>query len=365
MTPHVLADSAPTTSHSRPVGQWYSPRSGEPELPSLPGWTAERRIADGRHAEVLLVRRATDSHGPFCAAKLLHPTGAGAHPPTDARRRLMREVAALRAAERAGCTGVPRVLAHGVGAGEGDRPWLVMPYYPGAMRRSDPCGGTWSEPYAGDVGRVLSIVATLADTLATLHGAERAIVHGDVSVDSVLFGTDGTAPILGGFSRARVGRAASSCSSDPCAHTREERSARWTPPECAERQCRATSPAGDVFMLGGLLYEALSGGGVLPPAAQWGALCVHEARQYALPRLLADRTDDPRVVAVSTLLRGMLTLDPARRMSARGVAYACRGIRSTSPRRLTASRAAGYGVVDAPATTGRSSGDAAVAVSGG
>ena len=333
MTSHVLADSAPPTSPSPRGGRWTGPQHDARGLPSLLGWAVERRLASGRRAELLLVRRATDLGGRPCAAKLLHPAVAGAHPAGDTRPRLMREVTALRAAERAGCTGIPRVLAYG--ADESDRPWLVMPYYPGAMWRSDRCGGTWSEPYAGDVDRVLSIVAALADTLATLHAAERAIVHGNVSVDSLLFGTDSTRPILGGFSRARVGSAASSCSSDPCADTLEGRSARWTPPECAESRRRVMGPEGDVFMLGGLLYEALSGGRVLPPATQWGALCVHESRQFALPRLLADRTDDPRVVAVSTLLRGMLTLDPAQRMSARGVAYACRGILSTSPRRLT------------------------------
>jgi hypothetical protein len=78
-----------------------------------------------------------------------------------------------------------------------------------------------------------------------------------------------------------------------CSEQQLATSARWTPPQCGESRRRAMGFEGGVFMLGGLFYEALSGGGVLPPAAQRGALCVREARQYAASRLLADRTDDP------------------------------------------------------------------------
>ena len=98
----------------------------------------------------------------------------------------------------------------------------------------------------------------------------------------------------------------------------------WRPPELGRRDGPGASPASDVFMLGGLIYEALSGGRRLPPASGWPGPCVHERPEYSLRR----DTTDPRVAAVSALLRRMLVVNPKRRLTARQVARACRGIRT-------------------------------------
>lgn len=64
------------------------------------------------------------------------------------------EVAALRAVERTGRAGVPRVCAYGIGGRGCACPWLELPYFPYAMWREPGGDGGWLEPYRGDVERV-------------------------------------------------------------------------------------------------------------------------------------------------------------------------------------------------------------------
>ncbi len=350
-------------------------RGADPLLPAIPGWTVERRLGAGAQADVLLVRRSGD-----------HPPDAGAAaagvrewtPPRTARLlrvdegpdtgaaeqrwRLLREVRALRALERAGVPGVPRVLDFSGGASGGarrrpaaGRPWVVLPYHPHAMWRDDGRGGVWAETYRGDVDRVLVVIAALADTLAGAHALRRPVVHRDVHAGNVFFGARGGRPVLGDFGIAQVagfparpgawgvaqGRTAEGGASSPW---------HWRPPEF-DRPLGGTPgdgytalPASDVFMLGGLLYQALTGGRYLPPAREWAGACVHESDEHALWRVLADVTDDPRPRAVSHVLRGMLALDPARRLPARGVAAACRAVRATPGARDSGSPTAVGGI---------------------
>ncbi len=82
-------------------------------------------------------------------------------------------------------------------------------------------------------------------------------------------------------------------------------------------------------MLGGLVFEALSGGFVLPPAAEWAGRSPHDARDHHLGRW----TTDFRIPMVHRLLHRLLALDPAGRPSAAEVAEHCREIRLAGTRR--------------------------------
>ena len=291
----------------------------------LPGWVTECTLAEGREAHVLRVHRTGDPERRPFAAKVLRRRGPDGerYSVTAQRRRLVREVRVLRSLEEARCPYVPRVVTFGLRTATSPRPWYVIPYYAGgAMWQKDRTSGQWAEAYRGNVDRVLEIAEALAVALAVMHEGPRRCIHRNVSADNVLFATPRGLPVLGGFSMALVAGY-----SDRPLHRRQPSPRLWRPPgfDCADAY-RAT-PASDVFMLGGLIYEALSGGRLLPPATQWTGPGMHELPEHSL---LQD-SSDPRVELVSALLCRMLAANPRGRLSAREVARRCRAARVRPP----------------------------------
>jgi serine/threonine protein kinase len=277
--------------------------------------TAETGAADAAPGQA-------PGHPPRFAAKVLRlGNDAGdRYAAAEQRWRLLREIEALRSLGVAGCPSIPRVVTFGVQEGDVPRPWYVMPYYAGgAMWAEDGVGGRGAEAYRGDVDRVLEIAEVVAGTLAFMHDGPRPCVHGHVIAGNVLLTAPGGRPVLGDFGYASLAGAA------PQPHAIDlVQEWCWRPPELGRRERTVASPASDVFMLGGLIYEALSGGRRLPPASSWPEPCVHERPEHSLRR----DTPDPRVAAVSALLGRMLVANPKRRLTARQVARACRGIRT-------------------------------------
>jgi hypothetical protein len=101
----------------------------------------------------------------------------------------------------------------------------------------------------------------------------------------------------------------------------------WRPPELDVGD--VGSRASDVFMLGGLVFEALSGGFVLPPAEEWAGRSPHDAHDHHLGRW----TTDFRIPVVHRLLHRLLAMNPADRPSADEVAERCREILLAGTRR--------------------------------
>ena len=290
-------------------------------LPLIPGWVSECTLAVGEEAHLVRVHHLGDAERRPYVAKILRPMGPdGERRDTEEQRwRLLREVVALRALGEAGCPNIPHVVTFRVGSGTAPRPWYVMPYYAGgAMWREDGTGGRWAEPYGGNIDRVLEIAETIANTLTFMHEGPRQCVHGQVLASNVLLEGPGGRALLADFGDARLDGYALGPDATDLPVERP-----WRPPEIGRAVVRAATPASDVFMLGGLIYEALSGGRHLPPASRWPAPSVHERPEYSLRR----STNDPRVGAVSALLGRMLTARPKHRFTARQVARACRAIR--------------------------------------
>jgi serine/threonine protein kinase len=289
-----------------------------PELPLLHGWRTERQLAEGAQARIFLVHRASDrGRRPFAAkvAQLASPDGEP-YRAEEQRGHLLREIAVLGSLAEAGCRNIPRVIAYGSETARSAEPWFVMPFYAGgAMWRLSESGeAQWAEAYEGNIDRVLEIAEGLVATLTLMHEGEPRCIHRDLNASNVLFATPGGAPVLADFGIAHLkGYPARPADAVPW---------RWRPPElaCAGAE---TTPAADVFMLGGLIVEALCGGRDLPLRAYWP-----DAELPAHPEiLLARHPADPRTGAVIELVGRMLASDPARRPSARGVAQACREIR--------------------------------------
>jgi serine/threonine protein kinase len=317
--PHDPADIVQSTA--RRVAAVRARRAARQEIPLIPGWVSEHTLAVGEEAHIVRVHRFGDRERRPFVAKVLRSMGPDGQPRDvdEQRMRLLREIDALRALGSLGCPGIVRVITFGMSAQHDASPWYIMPYYAGgAMWTDDDVGGRWSEDYRGRIDRVLSIAEGVASTLAFMHDGPRRCVHGHVVAGNVLLTAVGGRPVLGDFGYSSLaGSPFGAHAADVVEHWC------WRAPELTHDGA-AASPASDVFMLGGLIYEALSGGRRLPPASGWPEPSVHERREHSL---LRDSTD-PRIGAVSALLGRMLVTNPALRLSARQVARACRGIRT-------------------------------------
>jgi serine/threonine protein kinase len=318
---HDVVDVVQSTA--RRVAAVRARRAARLEIPLIPGWVSEQTIAVGEEAHIVRVHRAGDRERRPFVAKVLRAMGPDGQPrdAAEQRWRLLREIDALRELGAAGCPGIVRVISFGMGWNSlrATPPWYVMPYYAGgAMWTDDGIGGRWSEDFRGRVDRVLTIAEEVATTLAFMHDGARRCVHGHVFAGNVLLSAVGGRPVLGDFGYASLaGSPFGTHMTDVVEHWC------WRPPELSQAGAKAT-PASDVFMLGGLIYEALSGGRRLPPASGWPEPSVHERREHSLLR----DTNDPRIGAVSALLGRMLVTNPELRLSARQAARACYGIRT-------------------------------------
>jgi serine/threonine protein kinase/tetratricopeptide (TPR) repeat protein len=208
---------------------------------------------------------------------------------------------------------------------------LCMPYFPGPtlaavlheLKKETqlPDSGRWlvgrlglAEEVAGRqqlaqgtyVEACLRLAAGLADGLA--HAHERGIVHRDIKPANVLLTAEGV-PMLLDFNLARdAGRDRADLAGGTLPYMAPE-----TLEALAENRLEA-DPRQDVFALGVVLYELLTGQFPFPPRPGATAAVLRE--------LIADRkapTADPRegnpalTPAVAAIVRRCLAADPARR----------------------------------------------------
>lgn len=166
-----------------------------------------------------------------------------------------------------------------------------------------------------DADRVAGIGAQLADALAYAH--EQGVVHRDVKPANVLLATE-TRVKLADFGIARL-------IGDTVRHTRTGQ-AIGTAAYLAPEQVRGeeVTPAADIYSLGLVLLEALTGERAYPGAPSESALA-RLSRQPEVPSSLPWRD----------LLAQMTALDPTSRPDAREVARRLRGTpeRTSTPTR--------------------------------
>jgi hypothetical protein len=192
-------------------------------------------------------------------------------------------------------------------AGTNDgRPYLVMELVEGATLAGC-CNGTALDP-----GRVAAIGAELADALGYVHS--RGIVHRDVKPGNVLLADDGRVR-LGDFGIARImehttGHTASGVTIG---------TATYLAPEQVDEQFAggAISPATDVYSLGLVLLEALTGRCAYPGPPATAALA-RLRTPPAIPETLPDRW--------RALLAWMTALHPADRPTTDHVAATLAGL---------------------------------------
>ncbi|GEM_PF-3837218 len=286
-------------------------------------WILGTRLGEGGQSVARLARREGDQ----AEHVLKEPRRKKGHAPgRDEAQQLARfriEVDILRALNAAGCPNIVRVVDSNLPDSKDEWPWYVMPRYrAGAMWKKDR-DPAYLEVYEGDIDRVLEIAEALSDVLVFLHETTSG-AHRDVKAGNVFFDTKGGAPILGDFGLAHAGAQHDEHLTDP----RDSLGpGRWRPPELRVGGGALWHPNSDVYMLAGLIYEALSGGDAFDEAERANGSFAHEAPEWNLARI----TNDPRLPYVNTLLRNMFRRDPIQRLSSRAARDAIRSVRAWRP----------------------------------
>ncbi len=149
---------------------------------------------------------------------------------------------------------------------------------------------------------ILAPIALIADALRYAHA--RDVVHRDVKAGNVLIDANG-APYLVDFGVAA---------------TRDNRAGGGSPIAASPQSLAgdAPSPADDIFALGGLVYELISGRSPYPADDLAGAI------RDTVPKPLTAADGSPVPAAIADLVARMLAKDVAARPDAAGVAEAIR-----------------------------------------
>jgi serine/threonine protein kinase len=227
------------------------------DLPPVPGYEMIRELGRGGVGVVYAVRQKALNR--TAALKMLL---AGGHAGAEQRARFRTEAEALARLRHANIA-----LIYEVGECEG-RPYLVMEYVNGGSLASRLAGAPWP----------IREAALLAETLARAihHAHDRGIVHRDLTPGNVLLALEGEAlPDPGENGSAQASPSPERCIpkitdfglaklylAEEAAKT-QSGAIMGTPsymaPEQAEGRSREVGPAADVYALGAILYEMLTG----------------------------------------------------------------------------------------------------------
>jgi eukaryotic-like serine/threonine-protein kinase len=214
---------------------------------------------------------------------------AGAHAGAERRARLLAEADAIARLQH------PHIVQiHEVGEHAG-LPFLALEYMPGGSLDAK-LGGQPQPP-----ARAAELAETIARAVAHAHAA--GVIHRDLKPANVLLAADGT-PKITDFSLAKLEDAALTVTGTVLG----------TPPYMAPEQAagsRTVGPAADVYAMGAILYEALTG---RPPFLAATALETLEQVRFQEPVPVSQL--QPRVPAdLATVCLKCLEKDPARRYS--------------------------------------------------
>jgi serine/threonine-protein kinase len=223
------------TPGSNPNADTLAPWYPDVELPQIPGYEVEAVLGRGGMG---IVYKARDQRlGRSVALKMLL---AGAYAGSQERKRFLREAEAV-----AGLRHPNIVQVHGAGEHEGGQ-YFTMEYVG---------GGSLAQRLSGppQVARqAAALLTTLAEAVQVAH--QGGIVHRDLKPANILLTVDGT-PKIADFGLARP------FDGEPALTRSGARvgTPSYMAPEQAAGKTSAIGPAADIYALGALLYELLTG----------------------------------------------------------------------------------------------------------
>ncbi|MGL6094546.1 MAG: serine/threonine-protein kinase, partial [Fimbriiglobus sp.] len=233
-----LSDTVPFLEALKRTPPAVAVLPGEPVRPTIPGYTLTRVI--GRGGMGLVYEAVQQSLGRTVAVKVL---ADGPFAPPDLRERFRREGQVI---ARLHHPNVVQVIE--VGESDGT-PFLVLEYVAGLSLADHLTGTPWSPRRAAE------IVLPLARAIQSAH--EHGVIHRDLKPANVLL--DDGVPKVADFGLAGFR------SDDVSSATRHSHGVFGTPEYAAPEQLAGSSarspvgPAADVYALGAILYELLTG----------------------------------------------------------------------------------------------------------
>ena len=261
------------------------PGDGRESWPDLEGFRIEAELGRGGMG---IVFRATQLNlGRAVAIKVIRGDGL---PSADAAARFVAEAGVI---AKLSHPNLIQIFALGE---QGRRPYLVMEFVDGVTLASR-CGGTPLAP-----GVAMRLVEDVASGIAAAH--RLGVIHRDLKPSNILLAADGT-PKVADFGLAKLLDGDSGL-------TRTDAilgSPSYMAPEQAEGRNRDVGPAADVYALGAILYELVTGRPPFRAATVMQTLDQVRSGEVVLPSRLQPGL--PR--DLETICLKCLEKDPARR----------------------------------------------------
>jgi WD40 repeat protein len=273
--------------HAAPV-----PTAASPHWPTVPGYQILGELGRGGMGVVYKARQV--SLGRLVALKMIL---AGDCAGTEELARFRAEVEAVARLQHPNL-----VQVYEVGERDG-RPYFAMEFVDGGSLDGRAGGRPQSPKWAAQM------VETLARAIHTVH--QRGIVHRDLKPGNVLLTADG-APKVADFGLAKRLDAEGPTVTGDILGTPS-----YMPPEQAAGRTREIGPAADVYSLGAILYELLTGRPPFDGETPWETVNRITSEEAVTPRRLQPRI--PR--DLETICLKCLQKEPRKRyVSARALA---------------------------------------------
>jgi WD40 repeat protein len=258
---------------------------GRGAAPAIPGYEILGELGRGGMGVVYQARQLQLDRP--CALKMIL---AGAHADRESAARFLAEARAIARLEH------PHIVQiHHIGEADG-LPFLELEYLPGGGLDRQLDGTPWPPR------RAARLIEQLAAAMAAAH--RLGVVHRDLKPANVLLAADG-APKIADFGLAKMLGSES-------ALTRTDLvmgSPSYMAPEQAGGQARQAGPAADVYALGAILYQLLTGG---PPFR--GATALETLEQVKGSEPVAPSRLVPRLPRdIETICLKCLPKEPSRR----------------------------------------------------